>query len=199
MRSRPERRQSCQPIRWLGVALLLAILHAGAGAATAAVQPSEVVDAVRRLQPELTVAGQGRLRMYGFHIYDARLLVPPQGLVGERLTAQPFALDLRYARAFRAADIARRTREEMERLEVGTAAERKAWEVQLARLLPDVRDNDHLTGLYQPGRGTTFLLNGTPIGEVAGEAFAQAFFAIWLDPRTAAPAVRQSLLGTSRP
>ena len=167
--------------------------------AAAAAQSPDVVSAVRRLQPDLTVKGQGRLRMYGFHIYDAQLLLPPQGLPDERLTAHPFALDLRYARAFRAADIARRTREEMERLEAGTAAERGAWEMQLARLLPDVRANDHLTGVYQPGRGTTFLLNGVPLGEIGGEAFAQAFFAIWLDPRTSAPEVRQSLLGRPRP
>lgn len=184
---------------WLVGPLLAAVLHVQPGTASTLAEPSGVVQAVRRLQPDLTVTGQGSLRMYGFHIYDARLLLPPQGLAGERLTDQPFALDLRYARAFRAADIARRTREEMERLDAGSAAERRAWEAQLARLLPDVRANDHLTGVYRPGYGTTFLLNGVHLGDIAGASFAEAFFAIWLDPRTSAPQVRQALLGRLRP
>lgn len=180
---------------WLVGPLLAAALHTQPGAAAPLAEPSGVVQAVRRLQPDLTVTGQGSLRMYGFHIYDARLLLPPQGLAGERLTDQPFALDLRYARAFRAADIARRTREEMEQLDAGSAAERRAWEAQLARLLPDVRANDHLTGVYRPGYGTTFLLNGVHLGDIAGASFAEAFFAIWLDPRSRDQALRRNLLG----
>ena len=146
------------------------------------------------LQPGLRLAGQGTLRMLGFRIYEVRLFVTRQGLRSDALTAFPFALDLRYAMSFKGTDIARRTREEMEKLGRGSDSERQAWELQLAKLLPDVRDGDHLTGLYRPASGTTLLLNGRHLADIPGDAFARAFFAIWLDPRTTAPSVRTALL-----
>lgn len=158
-----------------------------------------VEQALRRLQPDLRLAGQGTLRMFGLRIYQVRLFVSPRGLPGDTLTGLPYALDLYYARAFRGADIARRTRTEMEALGQGSPADREQWEAQLLQLFPDVRENDHLSGLYQPDVGTIFLLNGRRIGVMPGDKFARAFFSIWLDPRTAAPAVRQALLAGSRP
>lgn len=149
---------------------------------------------LRSLQPDLRLAGQGTLRMLGFRIYDVRLFVTPRGLRSDALTVFPFALDLRYAMSFKGVDIARRTREEMEKLEQGSDAQRQAWEDQLAKLLPDVSADDHLSGLYRPASGTTLLLNGRHLGDIPGEAFARAFFSIWLDPRTTAPAVRTALL-----
>jgi hypothetical protein len=149
---------------------------------------------LRVLQPDLRLAGQGTLRIAGFRIYDVRLFVTPRGLRPDALTLFPFALDLRYAMSFKGGDIARRTRAEMEKLGQGSEAQRQAWEGQLARLLPDVRADDHLSGLYRPGSGTTLLLNGFHLADIPGEAFARAFFSIWLDPRTTAPAVRTALL-----
>lgn len=157
-------------------------------------QVAATEQSLRALQPDLRLAGQGTLRMLGFRIYDVRLFVTQRGLRPDALTVVPFALDLRYAMSFKGVDIARRTREEMEKLGQGSDAQRQAWEGQLATLLPDVRADDHLSGLYRPSSGTTLLLNGRHLADIPGEAFARAFFSIWLDPRTTAPAVRTALL-----
>jgi Chalcone isomerase-like len=39
-----------------------------------------------------------------------------------------------------------------------------------------------------------FYLDGKLLGEIADVEFAQAFFAIWLDPRTSASNLRKQLL-----
>lgn len=38
-----------------------------------------------------------------------------------------------------------------------------------------------------------FFLDGKAIGQVAGAAFARAFFAIWLSPRSSLPALQRAL------
>lgn len=185
------------------IALLLGL----AVSASATAEPGQLAEARDRdvesallaMQPDLRIAGQGTLRLLGLRIYRARLFVGPGGLPADALTGNPYSLDLRYARDFRGVDIARRTREEMEKLGRGTPSERERWQSRLAALLPDVHEGDHLTGLYQPGIGTTFLFNGQRLGQVNGDEFARAFFSIWLDPQTSAPAVRRALLAGAGP
>ena len=51
-----------------------------------------------------------------------------------------------------------------------------------------------LAGYLQGPEGAVFLFNGQALGEIAEAAFARQFFAIWLDPRTSAPELREALL-----
>ena len=69
----------------------------------------------------------------------------------------------------------------------------KRWGEAMARLFPDVKPGDHILGVYRP-EGAVFLFNGQALGEIAEAAFARQFFAIWLDPRTSAPELREALL-----
>lgn len=179
--------------RWRPLLGWLLAAMAAAADARGPVATDAAARGLQALQPDLRMTGHGTLRLFGLPIYDARLFVATTGLP-HALVGQPYALDLRYARAFRGRDIARRSREEMEKVGRGSHAQREHWQAQLAALLPDVRAGDHLGGLYQPGIGTTFLFNGRPIGQVNGDEFAGAFFAIWLDAATSAPALRQALL-----
>ena len=64
-------------------------------------------------------------------------------------------------------------------------------------IFPTVGKGDRLTGVNVPSRGAAFFHNGKPIGEIVEPAFAQAFFGIWLDPRTSRPDFRSRLLGES--
>jgi hypothetical protein len=132
--------------------------------------------------------GQGRMTFWGFDVYDARLYLTEQR--GEN----GIALDLSYLRSLKGADITKRTLEEMERLGV-SEPNRAAWGKQLNTIFPDVVPGSTLTAIQIPGRGTVFLHNGKPTGEIAGDDFAKAFFAIWLDPKTAAPKLRTALIG----
>jgi hypothetical protein len=84
----------------------------------------------------------------------------------------------------------------MRRLGYGDEAALARWGEAMARVFPDVRRGDRLVGVYLPGRGADFYGEDRYLGTVAEEAFADAFFAIWLDARTREPRLREALLGT---
>ena len=158
-------------------------------AATLLVQTSahakEVLDPyVKGLQ----LQGQGRMTFWGFDVYDARLYV------GDQRGQSGFALDLNYLRSLKGADITKSTIDEMQRLGV-SEANRSAWGKKLEAIFPNVVSGSSLTAIHVPGRGTVFLHNGKPAGEIAGDDFARSFFSIWLDPKTAAPKLRTALIG----
>lgn len=178
--------------RLLAAAALLALPAAARAAAAEDAAPP----AIAALLPGAKLQGRGTFRYFGFVVYTASLWVGPQGL-GEPLTAQPFALQLRYARRLKGRDIAERSDEEMRRLDAGSSAQRRQWLQRMIALFPDVRDGDWLAGVYTPQDGgrTRFLFNGQPLGDIPGRDFAAAFFAIWLSPQTSAPALRAELLG----
>jgi hypothetical protein len=61
-------------------------------------------------------------------------------------------------------------------------------------LFPDVDKGRRIAGVNQPGTGARFYVDGVFAGSIDEPDFARAFFAIWLDPRTRAPRLRDSLL-----
>jgi hypothetical protein len=164
------------------VALLSALAVGTAGA--------ELPPSAATLLPGAKQAGHGRLTWLGLHVYDARLYVSGQGM----RPSAPFALALRYARDFKGARIAESSADEMRRLGFGDEADLRRWRDAMSALFPDVKRGDELTGVAVPGRGAVFFHNGQRLGEIDDPAFAQAFFAIWLDPRTRAADLRRELL-----
>ncbi len=136
--------------------------------------------------PGLRRWGTGQFRRFGLLIYEATLWA------GDDPQRPPLALRLDYRRTLSGAAIADASIREMRRLG-GDETALGEWGERLARLFPDVRPGDHITGIYQPDRAV-FLYNGQPLGEIDDAAFARRFFAIWLDPRTSAPGLRAELL-----
>ncbi|MFN7570438.1 MAG: chalcone isomerase family protein [Betaproteobacteria bacterium] len=177
--------------RWFG-------LRALAVAAMLTMQPAaaqpEAPAHVRKYVADARVAGQGRLTWLGFHVYDAALYAPA-GFTAAGSAASPFVLELTYARKLSGKSIAERSRDEIERLGYGTPEQRARWFAQMAALFPDVEKGKRLAGVNVPGGGARFYLDGRFLGTIDAPAFAQAFFAIWFDERTAAPQLRASLLG----
>lgn len=145
------------------------------------------------------MAGEGAFRWYGLHIYDAQLWVGEKGYNPASPTAAPFALDLKYARALVGKKIAESSRDEMQKLGYGTAEQRNAWLSKMVALFPDVQDGTHITGLYLPGVGARFYLDGKRLGEIDDPEFGRAFFAIWLDPKTTGGKLREALLSDAAP
>jgi hypothetical protein len=148
--------------------------------------------------PSAQAAGQARLTFWGFSVYDARLWVAP-GFRRSGFADHPLALELTYLRDLSAADIARRSLEEMRRAEPIDAAQAAQWRDALARLLPDVKAGDRLMGVHRPDGGARFLHNGKPLGEIADARFSRLFFGIWLGPQTSEPAMRDQLLQGTPP
>lgn len=181
-------------------AALVARLRACCFLAAVAIAPAALAfDAGQFASQEVPAAhlvGQGSFTRMGFHLYDA-VLFSGSERVGANWSAQPLVLDLRYARSFKSRTLVQRSLIEMTRLQVATDAERQHWAEQLSHILPDVSAGQHLTGVFLPGDGTRFFSDGKLIGQIAGDAFGRAFFAIWLDPRTSAPDLRAELVSNS--
>lgn len=148
---------------------------------------------VAQLAPDARIQGAGAFRFLGMSIYDGFYWSAVRGYS----IASPFALDLVYHRDLDGARIAERSAQEIEKLGYGSPAERERWARAMKAIFPTVGRGDRLTGVNVPSRGAAFFHNGRPIGEIADPSFAQAFFGIWLDPRTSAPDFRKRLLGES--
>jgi len=142
--------------------------------------------------PDLRLAGEGQLRWFGLHIYDATLWISGPRWTGE----QKFALDIRYAREIKGRKLVQSSLDEMRRLGFGDDALLEKWADEMTRVLPDVRKGEHLTGVYRPGLGADFYHQGLLVGTIADPEFARTFFAIWLDERTREPGLRRSLIGS---
>ena len=132
--------------------------------------------------------GSGEFRRFGFLVYEATLWAG-----GEDPLRPPLALKLTYKRNISGQDIAEASVKEIRNLGLADEAVLRNWGEQMARIFPDVRPGDHILGLQLP-EGARFFLNDRPLGAIDDPAFARAFFAIWLDPRTSAPELRAALL-----
>ncbi len=139
-------------------------------------------------------SGSGLYTYWGFDVYHASLWVEP-GFDLAALSRQRYALELSYLRNFKARDIARRSIDEMRRVDAFTEAQAQGWLAEMERVFPDVAPGDRLTGVHLPGRGAVFFANGKPRGEIADAEFARLFFGIWLSDKTSAPKLRLTLLG----
>jgi hypothetical protein len=144
--------------------------------------------------PTDRLLGSTRLTVLGLGIYDARLWAAA-GFTAHDYAAHAFTLELAYLRNIEGKLIVERSIREMRGIEPLSEEQVRNWSAALARLIPDVRRGDRVTGIHSPRGGVRFLLNDTPLGEIADPDFARVFMGIWLSPRTTQPAMRQALLG----
>ena len=138
--------------------------------------------------------GTGALRFFGFKAYDAILWLPDSA-VGVFSFSRALALDIRYSTSVKAVDITNTSLIEMARISGATPEQVQAWTAFMTNLFVDVKSGDRLVGVHVPAAGARFFLNGRLIGETTDAAFSEAFFKIWLDPRTRRPELRSALLG----
>lgn len=178
-----------------------ALLFAFVVAATSYAQPAPsafataaLPDPVRALVPGLEIQGEGSLRWFGLLVYHSRLWAPAAGWRADA----PYALEIRYARSIKGAQLASTSIDEMRHTQTGTDAQHQQWRDAMAKTFPDVKDGDTLVGIFAPGAATRFFLNGKPVGDIADSAFGPAFFGIWLAPGTSRPELRRMLLGQSK-
>jgi hypothetical protein len=151
--------------------------------------PSELASTL----PSVELVGKGKLTFFGLEVYESSLWATPsfKGLAFEN---HNFALELHYLRNFTAIDIAKRSIEEMQRIEPVSDQKVALWVKTLSEAFPNVKKGDHIVGVHKPGSGVTFWHNGKRSGEVRDPDFSRQFFGIWLSPKTSEPKLRQALL-----
>jgi hypothetical protein len=147
-------------------------------------EPPQALSAVL---PALRPWGSGEFRRFGFLVYEATLWAGE----GER-PVPPLALGLTYKRNIEGKAIAEASVDQMRRFDASDA-QLARWGQQMAGLFPSVKPGDRIVGLQLSDRAR-FFYNDQPLGEINDAAFARAFFAIWLDPRTSEPSLRTALL-----
>lgn len=169
----------------LGLLVLLALPAAAA----------ELPAAACSLLQTCRLIGEGQLRWWGFHVYDAALW----SSTGRWQERSPYALDIRYARRVTGTQLAETSVDELRRLGIGDEAALARWGAAMKRLFPDVAPGSRLIGVHVPQRGALFYSATTYLGAIEEPEFARGFFAIWLDPRTQTPDLRTALLGRNAP
>ena len=66
---------------------------------------------------------------------------------------------------------------------------------RLFAALEPVKEGDEMVFTYLPGTGTTFALNGKEKLTIAGPAFGQMLFSVWLGPKPPNASLKKGLLG----
>ncbi|MCU0926586.1 MAG: chalcone isomerase family protein [Hydrogenophaga sp.] len=139
------------------------------------------------------VLGSSLFRFWGFDVYQATLHAG-SGFDAGRFEQQRLGLALQYRRAFKGADIAKRSIDEMQAIAALTPQQTTEWTAAMVRAFPDVKAGDELLGVHVPGSGARFYLNGQLRSTVDDPLFSARFFGIWLSPKTSAPQLRTALI-----
>lgn len=134
--------------------------------------------------------GRGELTWFGLDVYEATLYAEQ----GRYDAQQPYALEIRYARAFSKAQLAERSIEEIQGI-YGDLPQRAVWHQKLLNAMVDVGRGDTLTGVHLPGQKALFYRNQQPVSEIEDAELAARFFDIWLHEQTSEPELRAELLG----
>ena len=152
---------------------------------------AHAADYVQEYVPAAETVGEGRLSVFMWDVYDARLYAPD----GEWNEGKPFALELSYLRDIEGQKIAERSIEEMRDLGHTDEVKLASWYEAMERIFPDVDEGMQITGIYTKSGDSIFMLNGQEIGRIRDAEFSKAFFDIWLSEKTSSPDLRKKLLG----
>lgn len=180
-------------IAWLIGGLLLGLCIAlPAAAVDLKERASTLPQAVQEASPQpLNRYGEGRLNWYLWHVFNASLWASDTPWRME----QPFALQLCYARDFKAEEIVESTVEQWQKIGYNNREKIEQWSTQLNSIYPDISAGDCLVGMHLPDQGKTrFFYSGEARGEIEDPSFGPNFFAIWLGENTTRPELRAALL-----
>lgn len=135
--------------------------------------------------------GEARLSILGIVAYEGRLFT--EGGIAFAPNS-PAALELVYRRAFSAAQLARATRSELERLYPGAGG----IEVSIAAIqtcFRDVDDGDSYMAISQSPDSLALWLNGTQTCRLTQPGIGQRFLSIWLSDESRYPRLSRQLRG----
>lgn len=147
----------------------------------------------REQLPQAELVGSGDFSWFGFSVYNAKLWSPARQVD----FTEPFALELTYRRTISRETLVDTSLDEIRRIngEPLDSEQQSAWTKQMSQAFVDVKDGTRITGVFLPGEGCRFYVDGKLQHVIDDQEFARAFFSIWLDPQTRSPKLRAALLG----
>jgi hypothetical protein len=142
---------------------------------------------------QMHLLGQGDFRWFGFHIYSAKLWSEQTKF----MPAQSFALELTYKKSISKSRFTDSSIDEIKRIykDQYSTATLQQWRSYMDLAFIDVKSEDQLIGVFLPNMGLRFYSKDKLLAEIKDVEFAQAFFAIWLHPKTRDEELRQKLMG----
>lgn len=139
--------------------------------------------------------GTGLLEFLKFDMYTAGFYVPEnvhgiEGVLGD----VPKRLELHYHRGIKVEWMNKAAQKIMEK-NPGVEYEKIRTRVeQISAAYKKVEKGDRYALQYEPGKGTTLLLNNVPQINIPGLDFAHAYFGIWLSEYPANKELRDALI-----
>lgn len=143
--------------------------------------------------------GDATLTWGPFSVYTSQLRTPDGNYTG---AGQNQALIITYKRDISRDDLVDATRDQWQALGIlEREPQSESWLRMLQSLWPDVVPGTQLVFVFNDKQGQFWYRASatqktfTPLGPRQSEAFSTHFLAIWLDPKTQYPALRQQLIG----
>lgn len=137
------------------------------------------------------LVGQAKFNYVFWHVYDVYLYAK-DGLYSPD---KPFALKLVYKMDLDGSDIARRSKQEMEKIGFRDKAILEKWYQKMIDIFPDVSNGSELVGIYTKDKKSIFYDKNKKIGEENDPDFGKWFFGIWLSEKNLYPKLNKKLLG----
>ncbi len=171
-------------LRRLRLGLMSILFMASMAHAQVEEHGARFAERVNVAETPLVLAGTGvaKYRII-FTVYAAGLYVPEQTAQANVLDVEtPRRLEIEYFHNISAEEIIEAADIKLgQQLSADVLARLTPKIEQFHALFQAVSDGDRYRMDYQPGLGTELSFNGEPVGRVAGDEFASAYFGIWLD------------------
>jgi hypothetical protein len=180
--------------------ILIALFNAPTVSAAPGKVTVEGVDFKREVRVNdatLALRGYGLLRYMVFiKAYVAAFYLPESRRSEDALDNVPKHLEIEYFHDINVQDFAKATTSSISRnLSLMTFQRLKPKIDEFNALYRDVKAGDRYALTYVPGKGTTLLWNGRPLGTVADEDFAVGLFGIWIGANPLDSNLKRLLLG----
>jgi hypothetical protein len=124
---------------------------------------------------------------YFFDIYHVKVWTLDNELPD---TKKPFIMTYDYRRDIKAKDLIKTSQEEWKDLELCNAKQSQLWSNELTKIWPDIKSGDQLTAWFN-GSDTQFYQKKKFLGKISGKDFSEAFFQIWLHPKSQTASLRK--------
>ena len=177
----------------LTLALFALVLKSDAGTLAGVTLP----DAIQVGSTSLVLNGMGLRTKYAFKVYVAGLYLAqkssdPGAILKSDVTKR---IVMHFVRDVSQTQLVDGFSESFQSNTPGAAKTLKPDIDRLFSALESVKDGEELAFTYIPGTGTSVAVGGKEKLTVAGPAFAEMFFSVWLGPKPPNAGLKKGILG----